>query len=88
MISGLTSIPPQQTLEKYLLMLILKKEPTNNHTMNYKNLMYVTIALGLVNLVIGIFTDFWGDSNWADYINSILVILLVLFGTQVFSKKK
>ncbi len=56
--------------------------------MNYKNLMYVTIALSLVNLIIGIFTDFWGDSNWADYINSILVILLVLFGTQVFSKKK
>jgi len=56
--------------------------------MNYKNLMYITIALGLVNLVIGIFTDFWGDSNWADYINSILLVLLVLFGTQVFSKKK
>jgi hypothetical protein len=56
--------------------------------MNYKNLMYITIALNLVNLVIGIFTDFWGDSNWVDYINSILLILLVLFGTQVFSKKK
>jgi len=69
-------------------MLILKKEPTNNHTMNYKNLMYITIALGLVNLVIGIFTDFWGDSNWADYINSVLLILLILFGTQVFSEKK
>ena len=55
--------------------------------MNYKNLMCFTIALVLVNLIIGIFTDFWGDSNWADYINSILVILLVLFGTQVFSKK-
>ena len=55
--------------------------------MNYKNLMCVTIALVLVNLIIGIFTDFWGDSNWADYINSILVILLVLFGTQVFSEK-
>ncbi len=56
--------------------------------MNYKILMYATVTLIAANLLIGLFTDFWGDSNYPDYINSILMVLLILFGTQVFSKKE
>jgi hypothetical protein len=50
--------------------------------------MYATVTLIAANLLIGLFTDFWGDSNYPDYINSILMVLLILFGTQVFSKKE
>jgi len=56
--------------------------------MNYKILMYTTVSLIVANLMIGLFTNFWGDSNYPDYINSILMLLLILSGTQVFSKKK
>ena len=56
--------------------------------MNFKILMYTTAALILANLLIGFFTNIWGDSNYPDYINSILMLLLIIFGTQVFSKKK
>ena len=56
--------------------------------MNYKILMYTTASLIVANLLIGLFTNFWGDSNYPDYINSILGLLLIISGTQVFSKKK
>lgn len=56
--------------------------------MNFKILMYTTAALILANLLIGFFTNIWGDSNYPDYINSVLMLLLIIFGTQVFSKKK
>jgi uncharacterized membrane protein YdcZ (DUF606 family) len=56
--------------------------------MNYKILMYTTATLIVANLMIGLFTDFWGDSNNPDTINGILGLLLILSGTQVFSKKK
>ncbi len=56
--------------------------------MNYKIFIYTTASLIVANLLIGLFTDFWGDSNYPDYINSILMLLLILSGTQVFSKKK
>jgi len=56
--------------------------------MDYKILIYTTASLIVANLLIGLFTDFWGDSNYPDYINSILMLLLILSGTQVFSKKK
>jgi len=56
--------------------------------MNYKILIYATASLIVANLLIGLFTNFWGNSNYPDYINSILMLLLILSGTQVFSKKK
>ena len=56
--------------------------------MNYKILMYTIVTLIVANLLIGLFTNLWGESNFPDYINSILMLLLILSGTQVFSKKK
>ncbi|MDA9812035.1 hypothetical protein N9C07_07460 [Flavobacteriaceae bacterium] len=55
--------------------------------MNYKILMTVTGVLIIVNLLIGFFTNFWGETNYPDYINSVLGVFLILFGTQVFSKE-
>jgi len=56
--------------------------------MNYKILMYTATTLIVANLLIGLFSNFWGDSNYPDYINSILMLLLIISGTQVFSQKK
>ena len=69
---------------KTVLYIICKRQ----HIMNYKILMYTTATLIVANLLIGLFTDFWGDSNNPDTINGILGLLLILSGTQVFSKKK
>jgi|SaaInl5LU_22_DNA_1037371.scaffolds.fasta_scaffold23016_4 uncharacterized membrane protein len=55
--------------------------------MKYKILMTVTVVLIIVNLLIGFFTNFWDESNYPDYINSVLGIFLILFATQVFSKE-
>ena len=55
--------------------------------MNYKILMTVTGVLIIANLLIGFFTNFWDETNYPDYINSVLGIFLILFGTQVFSKE-
>ena len=55
--------------------------------MKYKILMTVTVVLIIVNLLIGFFTNFWDETNYPDYINSVLGIFLILFGTQVFSKE-
>lgn len=55
--------------------------------MNYKILMYVTILLIILNLVTQYFTSFWASTNYSDSINSVLGVLLLLFGTQVFAKK-
>jgi hypothetical protein len=49
--------------------------------------MYTTAALILANLLIGFFTNFWDETNYPDYINSVLGIFLILFATQVFSKE-
>ena len=49
--------------------------------------MTVTGVLIIVNLLIGFFTNFWDESNYPDYINSVLGIFLILFATQVFSKE-
>ena len=49
--------------------------------------MTVTVVLIIVNLLIGFFTNFWDESNYPDYINSVLGIFLILFATQVFSKE-
>jgi hypothetical protein len=56
--------------------------------MNYKILLFATAILIAANFSIGFFTNFWGDSNYPDYINSALMLLLILFGSKVFSKKK
>ena len=55
--------------------------------MNYKILMTVTGVLIIANLLIGFFTNFWDETNYPDYINSVLGIFLILFATQVFSKE-
>lgn len=55
--------------------------------MKYKILMTVTGVLIIVNLLIGFFTNFWDETNYPDYINSVLGIFLILFATQVFSKE-
>ena len=55
--------------------------------MKYKILMTVTGVLIIANLLIGFFTNFWGETNYPDYINSVLGVFLILFGTQVFSKE-
>ena len=55
--------------------------------MKYKILMTVTGVLIIANLLIGFFTNFWDETNYPDYINSVLGIFLILFGTQVFSKE-
>jgi uncharacterized membrane protein len=55
--------------------------------MKYKILMTVTVVLIIVNLLIGFFTNFWDETNYPDYINSVLGIFLILFATQVFSKE-
>jgi len=55
--------------------------------MNYKILMTVTFVLIIANLLIGFFTNFWDETNYPDYINSVLGIFLILFATQVFSKE-
>ena len=55
--------------------------------MNYKILMTVTGVLIIANLLIGFFTNFWDETNYPDYINSVLGVFLILFATQIFSKK-
>ena len=49
--------------------------------------MNVIVVLIIVNLLIGFFTNFWDETNYPDYINSVLGIFLILFATQVFSKE-
>ena len=55
--------------------------------MKYKILMTVNVVLIIVNLLIGFFTNFWDETNYSDYINSVLGVFLILFATQVFSKE-
>ena len=56
--------------------------------MNYKILMTVTGVLIIANLLIGFFTNFWDETNYPDYINTVLGVFFILFATQVFSKEK
>ena len=56
--------------------------------MNYRILMTVTGVLVVTILLIGFFTDFWGETNYPDYINTVLGVFFILFATQVFSKEK
>ena len=54
---------------------------------NYKMFLNITGILIIVNILIDAFTNLWGETNTADYINGVLVIFLILFATQVYSKK-
>ncbi len=54
---------------------------------NYKIFLNITGILIIVNILIDAFTDLWGETNTADYINGVLVIFLILFAKQVYSKK-
>ena len=54
---------------------------------NYKIFLNITGTLIIVNIIIDVFTDLWKETNTADYINGVLVIFLILFATQVYSKK-
>ena len=54
----------------------------------YKLLLNITVILLIANILISFFTNLWKETNYPDYINSILFLLLVLLATQVYSKKK
>ena len=56
--------------------------------MNHKILMYTIVTLIEANLLFGLFTNFWANSNYPNYIYSILILLLIIFVTKAFSKKK
>ena len=54
----------------------------------YKLLIKITGALIIINILISFLTDLWKETNYPDYINSILVLFFVFLAAQVYSKKK
>ena len=54
----------------------------------YKLLLNITVILLIANILISFFTNLWKETNYPDYINSILFFLLILLASQVYSKKK
>ena len=54
----------------------------------YKLLIKITGALITINILISFLTNLWKETNYPDYINSILVLFLVFLSAQVYSKKK
>ena len=54
----------------------------------YKLLLNITVILIIANILISLFTNLWKETNYPDYINSILFLLLILLASQVYSKKK
>ena len=54
----------------------------------YKLLIKITGALIIISVLISFLTDLWKETNYPDYINSILVLFLVFLAAQVYSKKK
>jgi hypothetical protein len=54
----------------------------------YKLLIKITGALIIINILISFLTDLWKETNYPDYINSILGLFLVFLAAQVYSKKK
>lgn len=54
----------------------------------YKLLLNITVILLIANILISFFTNFWKETNYPDYINSILFLLLILLASQVYSKNK
>ena len=57
-------------------------------SIKYKLLMNITVILLIANILISFFTNLWKETNYPDYINSILFLLLILLASQVYSKKK
>ena len=57
-------------------------------TNKYKLLLNITVILIIANILISFFTNLWKETNYPDYINSILFLLLILLASQVYSKKK
>ena len=57
-------------------------------TNKYKLLLNITVILLIANILISFFTNLWKETNYPDYINSILFLLLILLASQVYSKKK
>ena len=54
----------------------------------YKLIINITVILLIANILISFFTNFWKETNYPDYINSILFLLLILLASQVYSKNK
>tara|TARA_A100001011_G_scaffold287358_1_gene298262 strand:+ start:491 stop:670 length:180 start_codon:yes stop_codon:yes gene_type:complete len=54
----------------------------------YKLLIKITGALIIINILISFLTNLWKETNYPDYINSILGLFLVFLAAQVYSKKK
>ena len=54
----------------------------------YKLLIKKTGALIIINILISFLTNLWKETNYPDYINSILVLFLVFLAAQVYSNKK
>jgi magnesium-transporting ATPase (P-type) len=54
----------------------------------YKLLMNITVILLVANILISFITNLWKETNYPDYINSILFLSLILLASQVYSKKK
>ena len=54
----------------------------------YRLLLNITGALIIINIFISFLTDFWKETNYPDYINSILGLFLVFLAAQVYSKRK
>ena len=54
----------------------------------YKLLLNITVILLIANVLISFFTNLWKETNYPDYINSILFLLLILLASQVYSKNK
>lgn len=57
-------------------------------SIKYKLLMNITVILLIADILISFFTNLWKETNYPDYINSILFLLLILLASQVYSKKK
>ncbi len=54
----------------------------------YKLLIKITGALIIINILISFLTNLWKETNYPDYINSILVLFLVFLAAQVYSNEK
>ena len=54
----------------------------------YKLLLNITVILLIANILTSFFTNLWKETNYPDYINSILFLLLILLASQVYSKNK
>lgn len=54
----------------------------------YKLLIKITGALIIINVLISFLTDLWKETNYPDYINSILVLFLFSSPLKFILKRK